>query len=418
MPDQWDQGMLGHRDGRLEAAGRCRVPAVLGAATMAVSPAALRPTDERSHADPSVGPDRFRSGRACGRLARHRGPPYAFAADANRVEETPAMRVPRRRILAGLLAAAGLSLVAPALAQNFPTRPVSIIVPFAAGGPTDTVTRLVAEVMARDLGQPVVVENVGGAGGTLGAARVAQARPDGHSLLLHHIGMSTIPTLYRRLPYDPINGFTPLGLVTEVPMTIVAKRAFPANTLAEVVARVRQEREGINLANAGIGAASHLCGLLFQSALNVPLTTVPYRGTGPAMNDLVAGNVDLLCDQTTNTTEQIRAGTIRAYAVTTRERVASLPELPTAADAGLPGFEVSIWHALYGPRNLPAPIVARLNQALRVALRDERLGQRFADLGTAPIPDNRADPETHRAFWQADIAKWRPIIQAAGQFAD
>jgi len=317
-----------------------------------------------------------------------------------------------------LVAASAALLALPAAAQQFPNRPISIVVPFAAGGPTDTVTRLVAEVMARDLGQPVVVENVGGAGGTLGAARVAQARPDGHALLVHHIGMGTTPTLYRRLPYDAINGFTPLGLITEVPMTIVAKRQFPANTLAEVIAVVRRGREAINLANAGVGAASHLCGLLFQSALNVPMTTVPYRGTGPAMNDLVAGNVDLMCDQTTNTTEQIRAGTIRAYAVTTSTRVASLPDLPTAAEAGLPGFEVSVWHALYGPRNLPAPIVERLNQSLRVALRDERLIARFADLGTAPVPQERATPDVHRAFWQADIAKWRPIIQAAGQYAD
>lgn len=318
-----------------------------------------------------------------------------------------------------LLGAAAAVLATPALAQApFPTRTISMVIPFAAGGPTDTVGRLIAQSMSAELGQTVVVENVAGAGGSLGAQRVAQARPDGYTILLHHIGMSTIPTLYRRLAYDPINGFETVGLVTEVPMTLVARRNFPANNLAELVQVVRRERERLNYANAGIGAASHLCGLLFQKALDTPFTTVPYRGTGPAMNDLVAGTVDLMCDQTTNTTEQIRAGTIRGFAVTTPQRIAALPDLPTAAEAGLPGFEVSVWHGLYTPRNTPQPIVARLNRALVHALRDESIARRFADLGTAPIPVERATPEAHRTFWQADIAKWRPLIQAAGQFAD
>jgi tripartite-type tricarboxylate transporter receptor subunit TctC len=318
-----------------------------------------------------------------------------------------------------LLGAAVAALAAPALAQgNYPNRPITMIVPFAAGGPTDTVARLVAQVMGQDLGQTVVVENVGGAGGTLGAQRVATARPDGYTVLLHHIGMATTPTLYRRLAYDPINGFETVGLVTEVPMTLVGRRDFPARNLQELVAVVRRERDKLNYANAGIGAASHLCGLLFMKAVDAPMTTVPYRGTGPAMNDLVAGTVDLMCDQTTNTTEQIRAGTIRGFAATTRERVASLPDLPTAAEAGLPNFEVSVWHGLYAPRNTPAPIIERLNRALVVALRDENLGRRFAELGTAPVAIERATPQVHRSFWQEDIAKWRPLIQAAGQYAD
>jgi tripartite-type tricarboxylate transporter receptor subunit TctC len=322
----------------------------------------------------------------------------------------------RRR---GLLAAAAATLATPALAQPaYPTRAVTMVIPFAAGGPTDTVGRLIAEAMSRDLGQNVVVVNVGGAGGTLGAQRVAQARPDGHTILLHHIGMATIPTLYRRLAYDPVNGFETIGLVTEVPMTLVARRNFPAANLAEMVAHVRQQGDRINLANAGIGAASHLCGLLLQSSLNVQLTTVPYNGTGPAMNDLVGGRVDLMCDQTTNTTEQIRAGTIRGFAVTTTTRVGSLPDLPTAAEAGLPNFEVSVWHGLYAPRATPAAIIARLSGALQAALRDERVGSRFRDLGTEPVPAERATPAYHARFWQADIAKWRPIIQAAGSFAD
>jgi tripartite-type tricarboxylate transporter receptor subunit TctC len=318
-----------------------------------------------------------------------------------------------------LLGAGFGALATSALAQApYPTRTITMIVPFAAGGPTDTVARLIAQAMGAELGQTIVVENVGGAGGTLGAQRAAQARPDGYTILMHHIGMSTIPTLYRRLAYDPINGFETIGMVTEVPMTLVARKDFPAQNLAELIAHVRREREKINYANAGIGAASHLCGLLFQKAIDTPFTTVPYRGTGPAMNDLVAGTVDLMCDQTTNTTEQIRAGTIRAFAVTTPERVAALPDLPTAAQGGLPGFEVSVWHGLYAPRNTPAPIVERLNSALLVALRNENVARRFADLGTAPVAAERATPAFHRQFWQADIQKWRPLIQAAGQYAD
>ncbi|MFT8242816.1 tripartite tricarboxylate transporter substrate-binding protein [Roseomonas sp. BN140053] len=324
-----------------------------------------------------------------------------------------------RRRLATLAAALAVAGPLPALAQaQYPSRPISMIVPFAAGGPTDTVARLTAEVMGRDLGQTIVIENVGGAGGTLGAARVALARPDGYTILMHHIGMGTTPALYRRLSYDAVNGFETVGLVTEVPMTITVKNGLAARNLSELVALMRSQKEGLNLANAGIGAASHLCGLLLQTAVQQQVTTVPYRGTGPAMTDLIGGTVDIMCDQTTNTTEQIRAGSIRALAVTTPTRLAALPDLPTAAEAGLPGFEVSVWHGIYTPRGTPAAINDRLSRALQVALRDERLVARFAELGTAPVSQDRATPAAHREFWQADITKWRPIIQAAGQYAD
>jgi tripartite-type tricarboxylate transporter receptor subunit TctC len=326
----------------------------------------------------------------------------------------------RRRALA--VAAA---LAAPALLPGFaraqgayPNRPITMIVPFAAGGPTDVVARLVAEIMARDLGQPVVVENVGGAGGTLGAQRVAQARPDGYTLLMHHIGMGTTPSLYRRLAYDAVNGFETIGLVTEVPMTIITKKDFPANNLQELVQVLRQRGHGINLANAGVGAASHICGLLLQSAVQTQLTTVPYRGTGPAMTDLIGGTVDIMCDQTTNTTQQINSGAVKAFAVTTSTRNAALPNLPTANEAGLPGFEVSVWHGLYAPKGTDPAITGRLSRSLQLALKDERLVARFAELGTAPVTQEQATPEFHRQYWQADIAKWRPIIQAAGQYAD
>ncbi len=321
-----------------------------------------------------------------------------------------------RRIALGLTGA--LPLVSVGRAQQYPTRTVTVIVPFAAGGPTDTVTRLVAEAMGRNLGQTVVVENVGGAGGTIGAQRTAQARPDGYTLLLHHIGMATTPTLYRRLGYDPVGGFETIGLVTEVPMTLMARKDFPANTLQEAIAVIRRERDDLNYANAGIGAASHLCGLLLMKAVGAAMTTVPFRGTGPAMQELLTGRVDLMCDQTTNTTEQIRSGAIKVFNVTTGERVAALPAVPTSAEAGLPDFEVSVWHGVYVPKGTPAPVIQRLSTALQAALKEERLVSRFAELGTAPVAQDRATPEAHRRFWQAEIAKWRPIIQAAGQYAD
>lgn len=313
----------------------------------------------------------------------------------------------------GMTAVAGM-----AAAQSFPAQPISIVVPFSAGGPTDTVTRLVAQAMSADLGVQVVVENVGGAGGTLGAARVAQANPDGYSLLLHHIGMATTATLYRELPYDALNGFAHIGLVTEVPMTLVARKDFPAEDLAGVIAHVKENGEDVMYANAGIGAASHLCGLLFMNAIETQMTTVPYQGTGPALTDLLGGQVDLMCDQTTNTTTQIREGGIRAYAVTTPERVASLPDLPTATEAGLDGFNVSIWHGLYAPAGTPEDVVARLSASLQTALKDPNLAARFADLGTAPSSEADATPAALRAKVESEINLWRPIIEAAGVYAN
>ena len=302
-----------------------------------------------------------------------------------------------RRAALGLAGALPVTSLARAQ-QPYPTRTVTIIVPFAAGGPTDTVTRLVGEAMGRNLGQTVVVENAGGAGGTIGAQRVALARPDGYTLLLHHIGMATTPTLYRRLAYDPVNGFETIGMVTEVPMTLVARKDFPATTLQEAVAVIRRDRDKLNYANAGIGAASHLCGLLLMKAVDAPMTTVPFRGTGPAMQELLAGRVDLMCDQTTNTTEQINSGAVKVFSVTTEQRVGALPNVPTSAEGGLPEFQVTVWHGMYAPKGTPAPVIQRLSQALQAALRDERLIARFAELGTAPVAQDRATPDAHRAL--------------------
>jgi tripartite-type tricarboxylate transporter receptor subunit TctC len=320
----------------------------------------------------------------------------------------------RRSLLATALAA----LAVPAAAQTWPNRPVTIVVPFAAGGPTDAVARLIAEAMGKDLGQSVVVENVGGGGGTLGADRVAKARPDGYTILLHHIGMATIPTLYRRLPYEPVNAFAPIGLVTPVPMTLIARKDHPARTFPELVAWIREKREDVNLGNAGLGAASQLCGTLLQYIVQTPMTAVPFRGTGPAMTELLGGRIDIMCDQTTNTTEQIRAGSVKAFAVTVPQRLAALPDLPTTTELGMPDLSVTIWHGLYAPRNTPAPVIDRLSRALQAALRDEKMIGRFAELGTTPEPQDRATPAAHRAHWLAEIEKWRPVLQAANQYAD
>ncbi|RJL16345.1 tripartite tricarboxylate transporter substrate-binding protein [Paracoccus siganidrum] len=317
-----------------------------------------------------------------------------------------------------ILAAALAAFAGMASAQDYPTQPINIVVPFAAGGPTDTVTRLVAQAMSRDLGQQVVVENVGGAGGTLGAARVAQAQADGYTLLLHHIGMSTAPTLYRQLPFDVLNDFSYIGLVTEVPMVFVGRPDLELNTLEEVIDWVREEGENVMYANAGIGAASHLCGLLFMNAVDQQMTTIPYQGTAPAVTDLMGGQVDFLCDQTTNTTNQIRDGSIKPFAVTVPERLDSLPDVPTTAEAGLGDFEITIWHGLYAPAGTPDDVVAKLSAALQTALQDETVIERFADLGTAPSPQDDATPEALRAKLEAEIELWRPLIEDAGVYAN
>jgi len=319
----------------------------------------------------------------------------------------------------GIAAAAAVSLLsATAFAAGYPERSITMVVPFAAGGPTDTVARLVAESMSKDLGQQIVVENVGGAGGSLGAGRVAQADPDGYTMLLHHIGMATSATLYRKLAYDTLNAFEYVGLVTDVPMTIVARKNFEPTDLKGMIAYVKANKDKVTVANAGIGAASHLCGMLFMSAIQTPLVTVPYKGTGPAMTDLLGGQVDIMCDQTTNTTKQIQGGTIKAYAVTSPKKLDVLPNVPTAVDAGLPGFEVGIWHGIYTPKGTPAEVNARLSKSLQLALKDKNVVARFAELGTAPSPDSDGTPAALKTKLETEIARWKPVIEAAGQYAD
>ena len=316
------------------------------------------------------------------------------------------------------VAAALLAFAGQAGAQTFPTKPVSIVVPFAAGGPTDTVARSVAAGMEKTLGQPVIVENKPGAGGTLGANDVSKSQPDGHKLLVWHIGMSTSPALYRRLPFDPLKDYEYVGLINDVPMTLLVRPSLQVKDLKELIAYVKANPDKITLGNAGLGAASHLCGLLFQQAIQTDLTTVPYKGTAPAMTDLIGGQVDILCDQTTNTTQQIKAGKVKALALTAPKRLDSLKEIPTAAEAGLPGFELGIWHGLYAPKGTPKPVVDKLVASLQAALTDAGLQKRFAELGSVIYPAAQQTPDGLARHLKTEIDKWGPVIKKAGVYAD
>ena len=320
-----------------------------------------------------------------------------------------------------LLAALATTALSLSALAAYPEKPVTIVVPFAAGGPTDKVARDLGVVLSKHLNnQTVIIENVGGAGGTLGAARVAKAAPDGYTLLLHHIGMATSPALYRKMPYDTLGDFEYLGMVNDVPMTIVGRPNLPANTMPELVKWLEANKGKINLANAGLGAASHLCGLLFQQALQIDMTTVPHSGTAPAMTNLLGGHVDIMCDQTTNTTGQIEAGKIKAYAVTTPKRLTTpaLSQLPTLEESGLKGFNVSIWHGLYAPKGTPKAALDKINAALREALKDSEFIKRQEALGAVVVTDGRVNPAEHRKWVEAEINKWGPVIKAAGQYAD
>ena len=318
------------------------------------------------------------------------------------------------------LALAAAAAAFPALAA-YPDKPITVVVPFAAGGPTDKVARDLAEVLRKGLNnQTVVIENVGGAGGTLGAAKVAKAAPDGYTFLLHHIGMATSPALYRNMPYKTLDDFEYVGMVNEVPMTLIGKPSLPATNWAELRKWIDANKGKINLANAGLGAASHLCGLLFQQAVGVDMTTVPYKGTAPAMTDLLGGQVDLLCDQSTNTSGQIEAGKVKAFAVTTSKRLSTpaLAKLPTLDESGLKGFNVTIWHGLYAPKGTPKAVLDTMNAALKGALKDADFIKRQEALGAVIITDARVNPAEHKKFVEAEIAKWGPVIKAAGQYAD
>jgi tripartite-type tricarboxylate transporter receptor subunit TctC len=319
--------------------------------------------------------------------------------------------------------AAGVSCVFSASAQTFPLKdkPVTFVVPFAAGGPTDKVARDLAEAMRKTLGTAVVVENAaGGPGGLIGAAKVSKGSPDGYTLLLHHISMGVFPTLVRNLPFKVDGDFEFLGMINEVPMTLIGRSTLPVNNYKELLTWVQANRTNANLANAGVASASHLCGMLWQSAIGVDLTTVPYKGTSPAMNDLLAGQVDLLCDQTTNTSSQIEAKKVKVFGVTTAKRLstAALKDVPTLQELGQKGFQITIWHGLYAPRGTPSAVQNTLNTALRAALKDPDFIKRQEAAGAVIITDERQKQAGHKAFVLSEIKKWEPIIKAASVYAD
>lgn len=305
-----------------------------------------------------------------------------------------------------------------AMAQQYPTRNISMLVPFAAGGPTDTVARVTAQAMGKPLGQTVVVENRPSAGGILAPEAVKNAKPDGYTILIWHIGMATTPALYRNLRFNPLTDFEYIGLINDVPMTLIARPNFPANNFKEFLAYIKSNKDKVTYANAGLGAASHLCGMLFMSAIQTDVLTVPYKGTAPAMNDLLGGTVDFMCDQTTNTTAQIKGGKVKAFGVTSLKRVASLADVPTLDEQGLKGFEVGIWHALYAPKGTPKPAIDRLVAALQEAVKDPTVNQRFTDLGATAYPVSRVNPAALAAHVKSEIDKWGPIIKKAGVYAD
>jgi len=305
-----------------------------------------------------------------------------------------------------------------ASAQTYPSKPISLVVPFAAGGPTDIVARTLAATMSKSLGQTVLVENKVGAGGTLAAAYVAKANPDGYTFLIHHNGMSTAPALYRKMAFNPMTDFEYVSQVVDVPMTLLGRKDLPAKNMQELGTYVKANAKSINLANAGLGAVSHLCGMLFQQALGVDLTTVPFSGTAPAMNALLGGQVDLLCDQTTQTTQHIKAGTVRMYGVTTKQRIRALPDALTLHESGLKDFEVIVWHGVYAPKGTPAAVIDKVGAAVRASLKDPAFAARMADLGAEIVPESKQSPEGLRSWLQSEINKWGPVIRSAGVYAD
>jgi tripartite-type tricarboxylate transporter receptor subunit TctC len=302
-----------------------------------------------------------------------------------------------------------------AMAQAaYPTKSITLVVPAAAGGPTDTVARLIGEAMGKTLGQSLIVENLGGAGGTIGMTRVAKAAPDGYTIAIWHIAHSTSPALYDNLKYDPVNDFDHLGRITDVPMTLVSKKDVAAKDVKELIDWIRTEKGKVTYGHAGIGSASHLCTLVLMRDLKIEMVGVGYRGTGPAMNDLLGGQFDVMCDQTTNTTNQIKEGRIKGYAVTTKAKVSSLPDLPTLDSTALPGFEASAWHAMWAPKGLPKEVTDKLVAALQAALKDPKVIARFADLGTEPVAQNLATPDALKSQITSEVKRWDAVIKAAG----
>ena len=307
---------------------------------------------------------------------------------------------------------------AAAFAQDYPNKPVVIVVPAAAGGPTDTLTRVLAQSMGNAMKSQFIIENAGGAGGIIGINKAAKARPDGYTLLLYHIGMSTAPALYRKLPYDTLADFDYVGQVADVPMTLIAKKATTASDFRDFLGYIKSNKDKVTYAQAGIGSASYLCGLLFMSSIDTQFTQVPYKGTGPAMNDLVGGQVVFMCDQTTNTVPQIKSGNVKVYAVPTRSRLPSLPDVPTMDEQGVKGFDLVVWNGVFAPRGTPKPALDKLVVALQAAVQDPAFKSRLAELGAEPVAVSKATPDSLRTLLKAEIDKWTPIIKKSGVYAD
>jgi tripartite-type tricarboxylate transporter receptor subunit TctC len=305
-----------------------------------------------------------------------------------------------------------------ALAQDYPSKPIVIVVPAAAGGPTDTLTRVLAQAMGNAMKNQFIIENAGGAGGIIGINKAAKSKPDGYTLLLYHIGMSTAPSLYRKLPYNTLNDFDYIGQVADVPMTLIAKKATSAANFPEFLAHIKANRDKVTYAHAGIGSASYLCGLLFMTSIDTQFTQVPYKGTGPAMNDLVGGQVDFMCDQTTNTVPQIKSGNVKVYGATTANRLPSLPDVPTLDEQGMKGFDLVVWNGLFAPRGTPKATLDKLVPVLQAAVQDPAFKGRLAELGAEPVPLSKATPDSLRTLLKSEVDKWTPIIRKSGVFAD
>jgi len=328
------------------------------------------------------------------------------------------MKVTRKHAFRQAVFVASLVLAGSAWAQSYPAKPMTLVVPFSAGGPTDVVARLLGAAMGKTLGQTVLVENKTGAGGTISATYTARATPDGYTFLIHHNGMATAPALYRKLSYKPLGDFEYVSQVVDVPMTLVGRKDLPAKDFNELQAWAKAQGDKINLAHAGLGAVSHLCGVLLRQAMGVEMTTVPFQGTGPAMNALLAGQVDLLCDQTTSTTPFIKAGSVKLYGVTTPSRLKTLPETPTLQEQGLKGFQIVVWHGIYAPKGTPKEAIDKFGAALRAALKDPTVVQRLTDLGAVIPSDDKLSPEGLRSWLDQETLRYGPVIKAAGQFAD
>jgi len=323
-----------------------------------------------------------------------------------------------KRTLYRLMACLVAAVATVATAQDYPNKPIVIVVPAAAGGPTDTLTRVLASSMSNAMKNQFLIENAGGAGGIIGINKAAKARPDGYTLMLYHIGMSTAPALYRKLPYDTLADFDYIGQVADVPMTLIAKKATPSANFQEFLAYIKGNRDKVTYANAGIGSASYLCGLLFMTSIDAQFTQVPYKGTGPAMNDLIGGQTDFMCDQTTNTVPQIKSGNVKVYGVTTATRLASLPDVPTLDEQGVKGFDLVVWNGLFAPRGTPKAALDKLLTALQASVQDPAFKARLAELGAEPVPLSKVTPDSLRTRLKSEIDKWTPIIRKSGVYAD